>query len=1006
MPNRQTVRFASPPCKLGLPVPLRRFLRRAASLAVQLGTAAALVGCGGGIGDEAHEAAQAQQVVAPLESTRKSALATAPATLNDSDALRYLASHPDLRAVFGLDLDRAKAHYLTRGRDIEGRKLSFEPERYIASYPDLMAAFGTNLDAAMRHYIVAGATEGRVASFDALRYIATYPDLIQAFGTDTAAAAIHYIVQGRSENRKPSFEAERYIASHTDLIATFGTDVDAALRDYITRGSRENRAITFDALRYIASYPDLVRAFGTNTAAASLHYISRGAAERRSISFDPLRYVASYGDLIAAFGRSIADAVVHFVTSGLNEGRTPSFNATQYLANYADLRAAFGTNTTAATQHFVNAGWTEGRTDKVVDTGVPTCLTTNVANTLGAADPFAVNAWHLKNTGPNQVVSAETNAGALAGTDLNVEAPHRGGVGCTGKGVLIAIVDSGLELAHEDIAPAVVAGKSFNFRNNSNNPSPAAAQTSVDHGTGVGGIAVARGWNGKGSRGTAPFASVVGYNAVTGGTGLAEEDGGAGENNTEFLSFGARALADSANTAVGLFGTRADDVAIFNYSAGTDYARPRLAATNPLDLSAQHRAMQHAATTLRAGKGAVIFQSGGNSFSELQAVVSNDPNAEAIAVNCMALRTAVNTGVFTNAAMLTCGSPDHEPENKPFAYSVASMHNTGKASSYSSAGASNWVAGTGGEFGSNEVAIITTDNSGCSSGANNVANKASFQDALDFFQRVIADLFGDSAVDPTCNYTGQMNGTSAAAPSVSGVAALLLEVNPNLSWRDVGYILAKTARKVDADIASGARAVSFRLNGAGAGVELDLPWLTNAAGFNFHNRYGFGMVDADAATKLAARYTTPTGRRTTDLTATGAVSAADTTADTANGARNYVTTARFAEAAAITGQLRIDVAVTNRGTLPVNPGLLQFELINKATGTRSILMPAFTSWQAGGQQDPIAQNGTRTYRLHSNAFYGENLAGQFEIRVRSFARPGAGQTHALSFQPTLTSFSL
>lgn len=931
MPVCQPPLPASAPPALHLQGSRRRSHRRAVVLALHVGAAAALVGCGGGVDDAAAPAAQAQQAAgqgqasALADNTRKTALAAAPATLNDSEALRYIASYADLRAAFGTDIVAAKAHWVNFGR-AEGRSLAFEAERYVASYADLIRAFGTDVDAAMRHYINFGAREGRTASFDALRYTATYPDLVRAFGSDTAAASLHYIRYGFNEGRTPQF--------------------------------------------------------------------------------DSLRYVASYLDLIAVYAKSIAGAVAHYVSYGLNEGRTLTFNATQYLANYADLRAAFAGDTTAATQHYVNFGANEGRTDKVVDTGTPTCLTTNVANTVGTADPFGANAWHLKNTGPTQVVSAENNDGALAGIDLNTETPHRGGVGCTGKGVVIAIVDSGLELAHEDIAPAVLAGKSFNFKNNGNDPSPAAAQGSVDHGTGVGGIAVARGWNGKGSRGTAPFASVVAYNSVIGGDGLAEANGGAGNANTEFLSFGARTLADAANTAVSLFGTRADDVAIFNYSAGSDYARPKLAATDPLDVSPQHRAMQYAATSLRGGKGAVIFQSAGNAFIEFNATVDNDPNAAAVTVNCMTFRNAVNTGTFTNASLLTCGAPDHEPENKPFAYNIASMHNTGKASSYSSSGASNWVAGSGGEFGSAEVAIITTDNSGCTSGANNTANKANFQGQLNFFQRVIADLFGDSTIDPACNYTGQMNGTSAAAPSVSGVAALLLEVNPNLTWRDVGYILAKTARKVDADIAAGARAVSFKLAGASVGVDLDFPWLTNAAGFNFQNRYGFGMVDADAATKLAASFTTPAGRRTTDLTVTGSMSAAESAADALNGAKNYLSTARFAETSATTGQLRVDVTVTNEGNLPLNPGLLQFEMVNKTTGTKSMLMPAYTGWYAGGEQDPIAQNSARTYRLHTNAFYGESLAGQFEIRVRSFAKPGAGQTHALSFQPTLTSFSL
>ena len=163
--------------------------------------------------------------------------------------------------------------------------------------------------------------------------------------------------------------------------------------------------------------------------------------------------------------------------------------------------------------------------------------------TLGADDPFYVNSWHLKNTGPTQAVSASNNVG-LAGIDANTEAVHNGGLGCTGKGIVIAINDSGLELTHEDIAPNLVAGKSFNFNTLSDDPSPAIPQLTTDHGTGVAGVAIARGWNGKGSRGTAPFASVVGYVSAT-------------ESSPEisYLAYGGRSKAGTS-ALVTQFGNR------------------------------------------------------------------------------------------------------------------------------------------------------------------------------------------------------------------------------------------------------------------------------------------------------------------------------------------------------------------------------------------------------------------------------------------------------------------
>ena len=45
------------------------------------------------------------------------------------------------------------------------------------------------------------------------------------------------------------------------------------------------------------------------------------------------------------------------------------------------------------------------------------------------------------------------------------------------------------------------------------------------------------------------------------------------------------------------------------------------------------------------------------------------------------------------------------------------------------------------------------------------------------------------------DYTSRFNGTSASAPIVSGVIALMLEANPELSWRDVQEILVRSARQ-------------------------------------------------------------------------------------------------------------------------------------------------------------------------------------------------------------------
>lgn len=89
-------------------------------------------------------------------------------------------------------------------------------------------------------------------------------------------------------------------------------------------------------------------------------------------------------------------------------------------------------------------------------------------------------------------------------------------------------------------------------------------------------------------------------------------------------------------------------------------------------------------------------------------------------------------------------------------------------------------------------------------------------------------LAGGTQAD-RADYTVFAGGTSAAAPMVSGVVALMLQANPALTWRDVRWLLARTARSADLS------------------PEQAEPSPMNAHGF--HPRVGFGRVHAaDAVT--------------------------------------------------------------------------------------------------------------------------------------------------------------
>jgi proprotein convertase subtilisin/kexin type 2 len=90
-----------------------------------------------------------------------------------------------------------------------------------------------------------------------------------------------------------------------------------------------------------------------------------------------------------------------------------------------------------------------------------------------------------------------------------------------------------------------------------------------------------------------------------------------------------------------------------------------------------------------------------------------------------------------------------------------------------------------------------------------------------------------STTDVQAAWRPDFSGTSAAAPMVSGVIALMLNANPNLTWRDVKLILARSARKNHVQ---------------------DPEWVS-ALGYNFNPFYGFGVADATAAVALSKTWT-------------------------------------------------------------------------------------------------------------------------------------------------------
>ena len=528
-----------------------------------------------------------------------------------------------------------------------------------------------------------------------------------------------------------------------------------------------------------------------------------------------------------------------------------------------------------------------------------------------SSDPMAREQWHLRNTGQ----AAYADVGGTAGMDLRLTGTYR--LGLTGAGVRVAVVDSGLEIAHEDLAANMASG-SWNFVNGTNDPSPPAADLGGDHGTSVAGIIAMVYDNGKGGMGVAPGAALNGYNLLASGAQSLEN----------FL----KALGGStANPA-------SSEAWVFNQSFGFDETAP--VPSDPT-LEAQYL---DGVTNLRGGRGALYVKSAGNGFGRY--------GPAGAGADC----------TLANALVVSCQNASMDGENTlPYNLVVGALNADGVRSSYSTAGSALWVTAPGGEFGRNAVtiggghdlfayqpAMVTVDRTGCAAGySRNGATRSAFD--------------GGASPNAQCNYTNTFNGTSSAAPSLSGAIALLLDARPSLTWREVKHVLASTARRADPTIAP---VVDASL--AGEPYVVEPAWTVNAAGYAFHNWYGFGAVDVDAAVALAQTW------------ALGALGTFGNTGWVASAtlmlpipdASSVGATSTLAVPAS-PGNLVIEAVQVEVTTLHAAPGDLGFELVSPA-GTRSVLLTIKNGFaHASGLQ----------MVLTSNAFYGETASGTWTLKA-------------------------
>lgn len=535
-----------------------------------------------------------------------------------------------------------------------------------------------------------------------------------------------------------------------------------------------------------------------------------------------------------------------------------------------------------------------------------------VNNAQVEPDPLVQYQWHLKNTGQTTFSAAA----GVSGIDLNVTPIYSSGL--SGNGVKVMVVDSGVEILHEDLAQNVDHSMLHNFgadATDANDPTPANGTITDAHGTMVAGIVGAAAGSGLGGQGVAPRASLGAVRLV-----------GCGDSCNspvaELDAFGGAPFSNGAD--------------IFNGSFGKAPTSPM--SVDPLtDYSAVM--LQHL-ETLRGGKGAINLQAAGNEF--------DNNNGE---------RDVCEKSI---AAGVSCSNASFDPSRTfPQTIVVGAVNASGVRSSYSTAGSALLISGLGGEFGNaTGPAILTTDLSGCSKGmVQRRSDPTAYRNA---FENPDSDI--GKALNRDCKYTSTMNGTSAATPTVAGVVALMLEANPNLTWRDVRTILMKTARRVDSSRV--AKTLSLP---SGQSYVAEPAWTRNAAGLWFDNWYGFGLVNASAAVAMARGYTGYLkGSMVTSTLGGPLENAMPVPLGSADGLTLPVPNSGSSIGTIESIQIVLSLGKANMGDMAIE--------VLSPSGTRSVLQQPFNVLKNDGAD-------VDNFLLASNAFNGESAQGTWKIRL-------------------------
>ena len=242
-----------------------------------------------------------------------------------------------------------------------------------------------------------------------------------------------------------------------------------------------------------------------------------------------------------------------------------------------------------------------------------------------------------------------------------------------------------------------------------------------------------------------------------------------------------------------------------------------------------------------------------------------------------------------------------------------------------------------------------------------------------------SDDGGDSLPEITTTsenngYTTTFGGTSAAAPIVSGVSALVRAANASLTWRDVKLVLAGSARKNHPT--------------SDTWEQGELKYGSSSERYWFSPNYGFGVVDAWAAVQLAEGWT--------NLPPFRQISAGDSKPAQIRDAQSYASAGPY-----VTKTITLDSYVDFIEFIAIELTMtykryrhVRIELESPAGTTSTIAYPeTSTPYILFGSSGKVGLD-NETIRLGSARFMGEPGAGQWKLRIRDEVPGKTGTLHA------------